>query len=477
MNYQKYLKYVNVWVLIALAISLMGIVAIGRCMVAECYPPGPEYYDHISIAEQGDQKFDQNIVTQRHIYRSPHTFIIDYIDQSLYVPVSMLLAALAIWLYHNILRRHILNKYMTFIIIIMTICTPNFIQSFSRLDKFSTLSVLMLLFLNVFLSRKWPLKLLSIVILALISMYGVYYFIFVSVVLYMYSVLSRKQTSFVLTMLSSSIIMLMLYQYGFPLYLNNLHVLSGSVERLSTVLYNLGGTNGFSIFHLILCIIGLNFTWKNKSRYYLAYFIFIIAMVMSLYYTPDFNPLVSFGISFFAGVAFYRIILMEWSLLLIRQFSIYIIGLGLLFVSIASANHIIQQEPQASLIDSMQFFDQNQTILSAPQYGSYIKTLSGKIHPSGNRVVTDAYSKAKGDIDALNDTDTIFRSRNLDITLNLLKKYHVNYILMTDQMLNGQVWTEKDEGLLFLLSNQDYFNKEYHLDGIQIWRVSLENQT
>ena len=71
----------------------------------------------------------------------------------------------------------------------------------------------------------------------------------------------------------------------------------------------------------------------------------------------------------------------------------------------------------------------------------------------------------------LDDSDVIFYSRNLKKTISLLDKYDISYILIDSEMKQGQVWTEKEEGLFFLFSNSESFKKIYDKKGIEIWRV------
>ena len=64
----------------------------------------------------------------------------------------------------------------------------------------------------------------------------------------------------------------------------------------------------------------------------------------------------------------------------------------------------------------------------------------------------------------------MFQSRNLKDTEALLNKYNIRYIFITQDMKEGLVWTDNNQGLLFLLKNGETFKKPYSSDKIEIWQ-------
>ncbi|MBW2988144.1 hypothetical protein KY318_01425, partial [Candidatus Woesearchaeota archaeon] len=72
---------------------------------------------------------------------------------------------------------------------------------------------------------------------------------------------------------------------------------------------------------------------------------------------------------------------------------------------------------------------------------------------------------------AFNRTLSLLYSRNLKHTKQTLKQYNISYILITKKMLSGGVWNSADEGLLFLLRNNETFKRVYEVNGNQVWQV------
>ena len=44
-----------------------------------------------------------------------------------------------------------------------------------------------------------------------------------------------------------------------------------------------------------------------------------------------------------------------------------------------------------------------------------------------------------------------------------------SYIYITDDMKTGEIWTDKNQGLLFLLRNSEKFRNIYNSNNVEIW--------
>lgn len=85
-------------------------------------------------------------------------------------------------------------------------------------------------------------------------------------------------------------------------------------------------------------------------------------------------------------------------------------------------------------------------------------------------VILDSYFDYINDLEQKHaDSVTIFNSRSLTMTTKLLDKNDITYIWINKPMKEGLVWTESDDGLLFLFSNKEKFKKVYSDGWIEIW--------
>jgi len=102
-------------------------------------------------------------------------------------------------------------------------------------------------------------------------------------------------------------------------------------------------------------------------------------------------------------------------------------------------------------------------------YGHWIEFTSERV------VLLDGSPAYVKDLETrYNDSLWLFSSKDLETTRNLLFKYDIDYIFIDNVMKEGLVWLEQDEGLLFLLRNNETFKNVYNQTGVEIWQVTVE---
>ena len=263
-----------------------------------------------------------------------------------------------------------------------------------------------------------------------------------------------------------SIIALILYliyliKYGVPYIFFNSGILINYLSEL-------GGLISFGIFNLILAAIGLYLLWRKKKQIS-GYIILFIAIIFSLYFN-SLNIYLNFVFAIAAGFAFVSVIKMDYSLAIIKKLTTALLLFGLLFSTISYTARISNLLPDNSIIDSLEWIKANskpgEVIFSHYTKGNWIQSIAQRPVLLNSNLIYIENVKTK-----LNDSDTIFYSRTLKKTDSLLNEYNISYIWLDSGMKKGLVWTEEDEGLLFLFSNKEKFKNVYSKEGIEIWEV------
>ena len=89
------------------------------------------------------------------------------------------------------------------------------------------------------------------------------------------------------------------------------------------------------------------------------------------------------------------------------------------------------------------------------------------------KVFTDQFSKEGYDQRFLYKvSDSVFYSKDIKEVSAILEQYNIRYIFINGKMKEGGVWTRSNEGLLFLLSDQEHFKKIYTQGDVEIWQVN-----
>ncbi len=232
---------------------------------------------------------------------------------------------------------------------------------------------------------------------------------------------------------------------------------------LSEYLSDLGGTYGFSIFALMLAIVGAILIWEHKQKYYGAYAIFILFLISSFFF-PGLLVFANVLVSGLAGVALASLAQRKWELSFLRQAALLVLFCGLLFSSISHAVSLADIPPTTAFFKAIEF--EPGTILTHEQYGFWIES-------AGHKAVIDPLWKELSDSeDRAWDTAALFSSTDLTKTNTLLRKYNVTHILITPEMEHGLVWDREQQGLDFLVENSETFKKLETESNVRIWRVT-----
>jgi hypothetical protein len=255
------------------------------------------------------------------------------------------------------------------------------------------------------------------------------------------------------------------FKYGIP-------YVSFSSDILINYLAELGGLVSFGIFNLILFGIGSYIEWKRKKQ--ILGYIFLFAAIVLSFYFNSINIYLNFIFALFAGSASIFIIKMRYSISVIKRLTIYLLLFGLIFSTISYTARVSTLYPDKTVVNSLNWLNENtkpgEIIFSHYTKGNWIEAIAERpvILDSNLIYIKDVKTK-------LNDAETIFYSRNLKKTTDLIEKYNISYIWIDSEMKKDLVWVKDEEGLLFLFSNKDIFKREYNEEGIEIWEILKRN--
>ncbi|PIU29677.1 hypothetical protein COT07_04540 [Candidatus Woesearchaeota archaeon CG07_land_8_20_14_0_80_44_23] len=248
-------------------------------------------------------------------------------------------------------------------------------------------------------------------------------------------------------------------------------------KSLSSIVLELGALSGIGIFELILAGIGLLYAWASKDRNYLP--ISMTALLLLLFlFGMNVSVYLAFACAFFSSLAINFLDERKWSLNILRGASIILILCGLLFSGLTFMGRAVNMEPDSGIVDAFSWLSNNYSggnVLSVPKNGFYTEYFGMKAFSDDN------FEYAPNLEQRLNASQQIFYSRDLDKTMAELAKNNITYIVITPEMKNGLVWRKEQEGLLFLLRNNETF-KNVHLEStqagsIEIWNVVPQVQT
>ncbi|MBI4438456.1 hypothetical protein HY640_00825 [Candidatus Woesearchaeota archaeon] len=228
---------------------------------------------------------------------------------------------------------------------------------------------------------------------------------------------------------------------------------------------DLGG-DGFGAFAFVLFGSGVIFSWRNRYRYALLYCLTAFLVASAFLLGSFVSSYLVFPMGVFSGMALCAVFRRKWEFPLIGRLAALIILCGLLFSSVSFVARLSGAGPDQGLVQALSWLREQPQglVLSDESYGFWVQYFANKPVLVDGFIASDFRKRS-------DDAHAIFYSRNLETTRSLLARYGVRYVLIDESMRQGIVWTRNDEGLLFLLRNNETFSQEYSSSGVEVWAV------
>jgi len=235
----------------------------------------------------------------------------------------------------------------------------------------------------------------------------------------------------------------------------------------TTYITNMGAHLGLDIFYILLGIMGLILTRREKILHIPFYIVLILIMLLTLV-QHDLIIMVNVLVAYLVTITFLKLSIRKWKLKIIKNLTVIFIITGFFFSFLSFAVRIIEENPNQALVDALSDLRQRDPgkVLSHPRYGSWIQFYAKQ---------SVLLEETPGFIDdrtfIINQSFEAFHSFNLKKTKSILQRFDITYILITNDMKQNLVWTKPDDGLLFLLNDNETFKRIYENSEVSLWQV------
>jgi len=227
--------------------------------------------------------------------------------------------------------------------------------------------------------------------------------------------------------------------------------------HITSFISDFGGAFGFSIFVLALACIGFAILYKKK---YLLFILILSAGVTISFFSSEFRIYANVITSILAAITLAVILERKYSLKKIRNFSIILMLCGLLFGTLSFSNRVIEFQPTPDIIqalEEMQNLPSGSRILSHRHNGFWIRSVGSQIP------IEDSLAPPS--------TQEVWYSWDIERTKTILNQLNATHILITPDMVQGNIWDKPQQGLHFLLKDSETFKNVYQINHTEIWQV------
>jgi hypothetical protein len=426
-------------------------------------------YYHLRVAE--DLKESGFVTHDELSYNGrPYYFnLSDYILSKTYLTevfariLPIIFGILSVFLLYRILEHLNLKNDVKLLMIILLVSSPVFIFIFSTFNYLFMAVFLNLLIFYLILNKKLGFSIFLIILMPLFNLRIVPLTLLLLLVYYIRQKEIKKLIISCLFLLFSTATYYLLIIYPKFIFPDTFLLNQG----ITNIIYDFGSFYGAGIFVLLLALVGFIILWREKKENFFFTFI-LVALLITAIYMPFMNIFLMFLISYLGAVAFFSIIKTRWEFNILKNATITLIVLGLLFSTTSFISGFVENEPINEQVESLVWLsknsDERDIVFSHYKNGFLIEYFSER-----PVVMDEMFLYAPDFKERLNDSNTIFHSRSLETTKSLLNKYDVKYIWVDEKMKSGLVWNKEEQGLLFLFKNKETFLNIYDDSDIEIW--------
>ncbi len=444
-----FLAFKNVYIL-SLAVVVLLIPVITNIILGKPLLMGSESYYHLLQAQQ---------------LAGPSFHYFPLFLASLLFPVDliallpMLLGLSSMLLILNLTVGTKLKGEFVFFFLIFVILSPAFIYNFSTLS--ANAYFIFLLILGFYLiTRKYLIaKYLSTLPFLAASFFNTIFTILTLLSLVVYLLMIKREKLIVLfnlcLLLISGLLNAVVFDRSFlPKVFEPESAITGLVSAL-------GAINGVSFFMLLLGIIGLTITWKKK--YFSLSYLFLLILIPAYVYNTELIFLVSLLIIFFATVSFMQILTSRWELATVKNITVILLLLGIIFTTWTYLGRISQGYPLSAHQETLQWIRDNtpeDTIIFAyPGDTYYVKYFSWR---------KPWYELYKDENYVANQYRRIVSATYLNDLYYLLDAHQISIVYITPDMKKQLAAAN---GLLSSLSQlpAENFKLVHSYQGIEVW--------
>ena len=309
--------------------------------------------------------------------------------------------------------------------------SPAFIYLFSVVNMFAAPFFLTLLLIYLFLKKRY---ILSGLIFLLIPFFNFSWAVFIIFTFVLISLFKKKKKLF------GIVYLLLIFGWIYSLEGFNFELIS-----------DFGSHIGVSIFGVFIALFGLGLFLNKRKLVQLYFMVFLLFLVSLKFFWVVFILIIPFSLLIALNLA--KISKMDWESGLIKELTVLLLICGLLFSGISSIKALSEEEPTRELFNALSILPRDSIVLS---------------HNSNNYWIGYA---GMGSVSEDVEVEKLFGTRDFNLATDILNRNNIQYILITSKMRHGLVWSDEEEGLLFLLKYSEEFEKVYEED-VEVWEYS-----
>ncbi len=466
---KKYLK----WCLILFSLMIIVLPMIFRFIIFDQHivPHLDTYGDMLTIKELSQSSNSITTLSEYNLYHYSIYSIYTVFKQSnlelIMLLVPIILGVLSMLFWYGVLESTSLTPLMKHTSSFILFLSPIFIYIFTVSSFLTLLFFLTLLTLFLLTKKHSIVKYAALMPLFLTGMLSTYVPLLICIFYWYKAYKEQRRVSikpkwFLYTITIIAGITAFFSVFVFKAYNISLHPLE-NMNLFQNNITDLGAVLGFGVFTLVLFLVGFYYVIKEKNNIFMFIFIILLLAILS-YHFAKYRLLLNSILILCAGYGFTKLYVRKWDIAFLKSICLFMLVLGVIFSGLSFVNRIIHMPPSVAEIEQLKLLKEDTSegkVLSHEENGFVIDYYVGENKAFLDKRTINTYNREAA--------NTLFHSRNVDMTLQLLEEHGIKYLFITDKMKTGQVWKKNNEGLLFLLEKSEKFKRIYTTPSVDIW--------
>jgi len=393
------------------------------------------------------------------------SILIGFKNASFFVP--FVFGILSIIFYYLILRKLNFKEETINLSLLILAISPTFLYLFGTSSSYLALILFSLIGFYLFLKNN-KFSLIFFALLPFFSLFGSFLVIFL-LAFYVFIFDKDKRNLFLYILILVIVINSLLW--GVRLfttsYLPNEILLNAKIN-LTMSFYDrffsdLGGF-GFGIFSAILFFVGMSLLWKRKYKY-LSFYILFMGLILLSFISDWGIYFLNFFVCVIVTMGLMKLIKMKREIRLIRNLTIWILIIGLIFSGLSFINRMSTMDPNFEVFECMNFLreksEPDSTVFSHFSRGNWITYMASR-----KNVMDSTFFYAPNlDRRFVDSGEMLYSNEDLE----LFKEYGVDYVYLDDK-LKGDLFGNEEVGLLYSLSYSKNFKKVFSNGYCEVWK-------
>lgn len=371
------------------------------------------------------------------------------------------------------------NKNIRNLSLLILLLSPPFLYLFSASNAFAAVIFLTSLGFYLLLFDKKILSILAMLFMSAITFFSFFSILFVIFLFFIYAVVrDRKKIKWFLLFLVIVIIFEifnhynLLSKYGLPEQIRFKIIQSTINFSYQALFSDFGGKFGLSLFSVFLLFLGIYVLWTDKKyKYFYVYLSVLLLLLISIYFNFVIFYL-NIIIAIIGSIGLIKLLNRKWESQLIKNLSIGIVIIGIIFSGISFINQLALSEPTKKQIEALSY------LKAKSAHGAVVFSYYDRgfwfTHINKKNVMDPNFFYAPLVNERWQDSLNLLYSKKIEDTIAMLNKYDIEYIWI-DKAIRERFYGDRETNLLYQLRNDPRFklvfknfNEEHQVE-VEIW--------